>query len=53
MFSLKDGKMRNGKYFYYYFYMEKNKDYKVCISIDVDDIYGMEFILFNVVNDSN
>ena len=33
--------------------MEKNKDYKARTSIDADDTYGMEFTLFNVVNDSN
>lgn len=53
MLSLKDGKTRNGKHLYYYSYMEKNKDYKARTSIDADDTYGMEFTLFNVVNDSN
>ena len=52
MLSLKDGKTRNGKHLYYYSYMEKNKDYKARTSIDADDTYGMEFTLFNVVNDS-
>lgn len=53
LLSLKDGKTRDGKHLYYYSYMEKNKDYKTRTSIDANNTYGMEFILFNIVDGNN
>lgn len=53
MLSLKDGKTIDGKHQYYYSYMEKNKNYKKTrTSINVDDTYGAEFNLFNMVDES-
>lgn len=53
MLSLKDGKTRDGEHLYYYSYMVKNKDYKARTSIDADDTYGMEFTLFNIVDEND
>lgn len=52
LLSQKDGKTRNGSH-YYYSYIEENKDYTgTRTSIDRDDTYGMEFVVF-AVTDSN
>lgn len=51
LLSLKDGKTRNGSH-HYYSYIEKNKDYTgTRTSIDRDDTYGMEFILYSITDD--
>ncbi len=53
LLTLKDGKARNGSH-HYYSYIEKNKDYVATrTSIDRDDTYGMEFTVFNIVDENN
>lgn len=55
LLSLKDGKTREDGIHRYYSYIEKNKDYApgTRTSIDSDDTYGMEFVIFNMVDQNN
>ena len=53
LLSRKDGKTRNGSH-HYYSYIEKNKDYSPTRgSIDRNNTYGMEFVVYTIQGENN